>query len=95
LSCPSGKLFGLDDGHDVFFMHDQELLAFDLHFRAAEFAEQDLVSDLDVAGPYLVVVENPAVTDRYDPALSGLVTCRIRNDDAAAGRRDPLPGVSR
>src|SRR5205814_10278581 len=35
------------DGHDVFFAHHQNLVAFDAHRGARVLAEQDLVADLD------------------------------------------------
>ena len=36
------------DSHDVFFAHDQELVAVNAHGCARIFAEQDLVADFDV-----------------------------------------------
>src|SRR5687768_8673302 len=36
------------DGHDVFFAHHENLVAFDAHRGARVLAEQDLVADLDV-----------------------------------------------
>src|SRR5262249_32622328 len=39
-----GSLAAFDDAHDVGLLHDQELLAVDLHFGARPFAEQHEVT---------------------------------------------------
>jgi len=65
------NLFGIYDGHDIFFTHDHELGPFKLHFGTAVFAEQNPVADLDIALTHLPVVENPALADGDDLALNG------------------------
>src|SRR5687767_586627 len=46
--CVGSCLLAFDHGHDVFFTHDQEIIAVDLHFRSAVLAEQDFVADLHI-----------------------------------------------
>ena len=75
--------FAFDDGHDVFFTHDHEFFAVDLHFGAAVLAEQDLVADLDVERTHLAVFENLALADRDDLSPNGLFSRGIGNHDAA------------
>src|SRR6202022_2370540 len=82
-SGPAGGLLRFDDGHDVFFTHDHEFFAFELHFGAAVLAEENLVADLDVAGTHLAVLEDPAVADRDDLSANGFFGRRIGNHDAA------------
>src|SRR5271170_7088416 len=76
-------LLAFDDGHDVFLAHYHEVLAFDLHFRAAVLAEQDLVADFYVERTHLPVLKNLALADRDDLALDGLLGRRVGNYDAA------------
>src|SRR6185312_11302589 len=79
------RLLAFDHGHDVFFTHDQELFAVDLHFRSAVLAEQNLVADLYVERADVAVLENLAFADRYDLSLHGLFSRAIGNHDAARG----------
>src|SRR5690348_16263543 len=64
-----GRRSGLDHAHDVFFAHDEQFLAFDLHGLARVLAEQDLVADLDGHRADLAVVEDLAVADGQHFAL--------------------------
>ena len=48
----------LDDRHDVFLAHHEEIFAIDLHFGAAVLAEQDVVADLDVERTNFAVLED-------------------------------------
>jgi hypothetical protein len=66
------NLLGIYDGHDVFFTHDHELVAFKLHFGATVFAKENLVADLDIARTHLPIVENPALADGNDLASNGV-----------------------
>src|SRR5262249_37606078 len=43
----------LEHAHDVGFLHDQELVAVDLHLGARPFAEQHAVADLEIDGDEL------------------------------------------
>src|SRR5690606_6941553 len=79
--CRSG-LF-LDDGHHVFFAHDEKLFAVDLHLGAAVLAEQDVVAHLHVERTHFPVLEDLALTDRDDLALDGLFSRGVGNHDAA------------
>src|SRR5487761_1661979 len=79
------RLLALDHGHDVLFAHHEQLLAVDLHFRAAVLAEENLVADFDVERTDLAVFENLAITDRDDLSLDRLLSRRIGNDDATGG----------
>src|SRR6187455_1436579 len=79
------RLLAFDHGHDVFFTHDQEIFAVDLHFRSAVLAEQNLVADFDVEGTDLAVFENLAFTDRNDLSLYGLFGRGIGNENATRG----------
>src|SRR2546430_1396476 len=79
----TGELLRLDDGHDVFFTHDHEFFAVDLHFGAAVLAEENLVADLDVAATHLSVLKDLALADRDDLSLNGFFGRRIGNHDAA------------
>ena len=76
-------LLAFDDGHDVFFTHDHQVVTVDFHFGAAVFAEQDLVADLDVERADFAVLEDLALTHCHDLALHGLLGRSVRNHDAA------------
>src|SRR6185436_4618089 len=79
------RLLAFDDGHDVFFAHDQKIFAVDFHFRSAVLAEQNLVADFHIEGTDLAVFENLAFADRHDLSLNGLFGRAIGNDDTARG----------
>src|SRR5215475_1447460 len=84
--CSGGLLLGralFDDAHDVGLLHDEELVAVDLDFRARPFAEQHAVADLDVDGDQLAGLVAAARTHRDDLALGGLFLGGVGNDDAA------------
>src|SRR5262245_5960256 len=86
--CSGGLLLGralFDDAHDVGLLHDEELVAVDLDFRARPFAEQHAVADLDVDGDQLAGLVAAARTHRDDLALGGLFLGGVGNDDAAGG----------
>src|SRR5690606_13927344 len=89
----AAMLLALDHGHDVFFAHDEEILAVDLDFSAAVFAERNLVADLDVERTDGAVFENLALADRDDLALDGLVGRGIGNHDATRGGTLLLPAL--
>src|SRR6186997_2208754 len=74
-----------DDAHDVALLHDEEILAIDLHFGARPFAEQHGVADLQVDGDQLAGLVAAAGADGDDLALTRLLFGGIRNDDAASG----------
>src|SRR5580658_4431283 len=80
-----GWLLRLEDGHHVFFTHDHEIYAFNLHFGAAVLAEENFVADLDVAGTHLAVLKDLAFAHRDDLSLHGFLGRCIRNHDAARG----------
>src|SRR5262249_49614094 len=91
-SCvPSSRLGGLllggsaalDDAHDVGLLHDQQLLAVDLHLGARPLAEQDAVAGLDVDRDELAALVTTAGTDGDDFALLRLLLRGVGDDDAA------------
>ena len=69
----SGLLLGgaaaLDHAHDVALLHDQEILAVDLHFGARPFAEQHGVADLQIDRDQLAALVAAAWADGDDFAL--------------------------
>src|SRR5215468_3356099 len=69
--------------HDVGFLHDQELLAVDLHLGARPFAEQHAVADLEIDGDELAGLVAAARADGDDLALGGLLLGGVGDDDAA------------
>src|SRR5436309_8258274 len=76
-----------DHAHDVGLLHDQQLLALELHLGARPLAEQHLVAALDRGGdPVPGLVAAPRA-DGDDLALLGLLLDGIGNDDAAAAFR--------
>src|SRR5499433_2858918 len=75
----------LEHAHDVGFLHDQELVAVDLHLGARPFAEQHAVADLEIDGDELAGLVAAARAHRDDFALRGLFLGGVGNDDAAGG----------
>src|SRR5690348_15376734 len=73
------------DAHDVALLHDQELLAIDLDFRAGPLAEQHPVADLEIDRDQLAGFVAPARANRGDFPLRGLFLGGVRDDDAASG----------
>src|SRR5262245_66013032 len=74
-----------EHAHDVGLLHDQELLAVDLHLGARPLAEQHPVADLEIDGDELAGLVAAARSYRDDLALRGLFLSGVRNDDAACG----------
>ena len=74
-----------EDSHDVGLLHDEELVAVDLHFGARPFAEQHLVAGLDPNGLELAVLAAGAGPCRDDLAGLRLLRRGIGDDDAAFG----------
>src|SRR5579864_4362304 len=64
-----GGGLALDDAHDVGLLHDQELLAIELHLGAGPLAEQDAVAGLDVERYQLAGFVTGAGADRDDFSL--------------------------
>src|SRR5690606_2626285 len=82
---PMGCLGALDDAHDVFLAHHEELLALHLDGLAGVLAEEHLVAGLDVQGDELALIVFLALADGHDLALVGLLGRRVGNDDAPCG----------
>ncbi len=76
---------GLDDSHDIAFLHDQEIFAVDLDLGAGPLAEQDAVAHLDVERLDLTLFAARAGTYSEDFAFLGLLLGSVGDDDAAFG----------
>src|SRR3954451_23683858 len=74
-----------DHAHDVGLLHDQKVLALDLHLGAGPLAEQHPVARLQVDRNELAGLVATARTDRNDLAFLRLLLDGIRNDDPALG----------
>src|ERR1044071_3175699 len=74
-----------DDTHDVGLLHDQEVLAVDLHLGARPLAEQHGVANLEIDGNELARLVAPTGADGDDLALRGLLLGGVGDDDAAGG----------
>src|SRR5688572_21531713 len=72
------------DAEDVLFLHDEELLAVELHLAAGILAEDDPVAALDRGAHVPSVVGDPARAHGDDFALVGLLLGGVGNEDAAA-----------
>src|SRR6185312_5452169 len=88
--APSGSLLlargcALDDPHDVGLLHDEELLAIELHLGAGPLAEQNLVAGLHVEGHELTLLVAGTRTNGDNLTLHWLLLGRIGDDDAARG----------
>src|SRR5262249_50912098 len=59
----------LDHAHDVGLLHDQEILAVDLHFGARPLAEQNGVADLHIDRNQLAALVAASRADSDDLAL--------------------------
>jgi hypothetical protein len=66
-------------------LHDQVVLAVDLHLGAGPLAEQHAVTGLDVDRDQLALLIPAARTRGDDLALLRLLLCGIGNDDASGG----------
>src|SRR6266513_193947 len=73
----------VNDGEDVGFTGDEQLLTIDGDLGAAVFSVQHLVADLDVHGDALVLLEAPG-TNGDDLALLRLLFRGIRDVEPAA-----------
>src|SRR3979411_2105650 len=72
-----------DHAHDVALLHNQEILAVDLHFGARPFAEQHGIADLQIDRDQLAGLVARTWADGDDFALRGLFLGSVGNDDAA------------
>src|SRR4029079_522457 len=81
----SAQLISGQHAHDVGFLHDEELLAIELHLGAGPLAEQNAVTGPQLGFDQIAafVTSTRAYRDHF--ALRGLLLRRIRNDDAAFG----------
>src|SRR5271166_6432690 len=83
----SGGLFGGDHAfnhaHDVGLLHNQELLAVDLDFRARPLPEQDAFAWFEFDRREFAALVAGAGSDRDDLALLRLLLDGVGNDDAA------------
>src|SRR5215472_2550869 len=84
-SLALGGGLALDDAHDVGLLHDQELLAVELHLGAGPLAEQDAVAFLDVQWYQLAGLVTSAGAGGDDLALHRLFLGRVGDDDTARG----------
>ena len=57
---------GLDHAQNVAFLHDQQVLTIDLHFRARPLAEQDAIASLHVESDDVALVVTGAGADGDD-----------------------------
>src|SRR5882724_919902 len=74
-----------DHAHDVGLLHDQEILAVDLHLGAGPLAEQHAVAGLQVDRDQLAGLVASAGTHRQDLTFLRLLLDGIRDDDPALG----------
>jgi hypothetical protein len=81
---PDAELL-LDDGEQVFFAHDQQFLAIDLHGLAGVLAEQNAVADLHGQLTDLAIFQDLAVADGQDFALVRLFGRCVRQNDTGSG----------
>src|SRR5271157_5308453 len=82
-----GGLLGGDrafnHAHDVGLLHDQELLAVDLNFRARPLTEQDALARFEFERREFAALVAGTGSDRDDLALLRLLLDGVGNDDAA------------
>src|SRR5207237_5179689 len=74
-----------DYAHDVGFLHDQEILAIELHLGTRPLAEQHAVARLHAHLDDLAALVAATGADGDDLALGGLLLGSVGNDDAAGG----------
>src|ERR1700736_3955430 len=74
-----------DDAKDVALLHDEEILPVNLDLRARPFAEQNLVTGLDIERCELATFIAAAAPHRDDLAFLGLLLGGIGDDDPALG----------
>src|SRR5690606_1413357 len=82
---PVGRCGPLDDAHDVALLHDQEVLAINLHLGPGPFAEEDRVARLDVERNQLAAFVAGARADGDHLAFLRLFLRGVGNDDPAFG----------
>src|SRR5262249_28333106 len=75
----------VDHAHDVGFLHDQKVFAFDLDLSSRPLSVEDRVADLDAHRRQLAVLIASARPGRDDLALLGLFLGGVGNDDPALG----------
>src|SRR3569623_3651470 len=68
---------------DVGLLHDEEILAVELHFGARPFAEQYAVADLDVDRDQLAGLVAYARTARDHQTIGGHLLGVVENNDSA------------
>ena len=76
---------GLDDGHDVRLLHEQELVTVERDLVAGPFAEQHTVARLHIQRMHGPVVGPDTGAHGHDLAFLRLLLGRVGNDDAAGG----------
>src|SRR6185503_11947821 len=74
-----------DHAHDVGLLHDQEIIAVELHLGSRPFAEQHTVAGLHADRDQFAVLVAAARADGNDFPLGGLFLGGVRDDDAALG----------
>src|SRR6201993_4481222 len=89
LSVASGRLLQLaavfDDTQKIALLHDQEILAIDLHLGPRPFSEQNPIPYLHIERDQLTLLIPRSGTRGDDLALLRLLLCGVGNDDAAGG----------
>jgi hypothetical protein len=75
----------LNYAHDVFFAHDQQLVAIDLDGLTGVLAEQHAVAHLERHRANLAVVLDLAGANGQNFTLVGLLGRVVGNDDAGSG----------
>src|ERR1700759_2616245 len=75
----------LDDAEKVALLHDEEVLAVDLHFGPRPFAEQDTVTGLHIERDQLALLIPRSGTRGDNLALLRLLLRGVGNNDAAGG----------
>src|ERR1700727_257184 len=78
-----GRARAFDHAHDVGLLHDQELLAVDLHFGAGPLAEQDALAGLELGRRDLAILVAAAGAHSHVFALLWFLLDGVGNDDAA------------
>src|SRR5271167_3417549 len=78
-----GRCRAFNHAHDVGLLHDQELLAVNLHFCARPLAEQDAFAGFELGRDEFAVLVAGAGAHSHDLALLRLLLDGVGNDDAA------------
>src|SRR6266480_3010538 len=85
LRLKSWRIALRDHAHDVGLLHDQEILAVDLHLGAGPLAEQHAVAGLQVDRDQLAGLVASAGAHRQDLTFLRLLLDGVRDDDPALG----------